>query len=79
MVAVTIALVTTYLTDYRLPLYRLLAQRYGVEVLCYGGGDRYVPRMVHRSGRPAGGRGRSRPGGSTASARRCGSDAATTP
>jgi glycosyltransferase involved in cell wall biosynthesis len=43
MVAVTIALLTTYLTDYRLPLFRLLAQRHDVEVLCYGGGDRYVP------------------------------------
>ena len=43
MVAVTIALLTTYLTDYRLPLFRLLAQRHHVEVLCYGGGDRYVP------------------------------------
>ncbi len=38
-----IALLTTYLSDYRLPLYRLLAERHGVEVLCYGGGDRYVP------------------------------------
>jgi glycosyltransferase involved in cell wall biosynthesis len=40
---VPIALVTTYLSDYRLPLYRLLAERHGVEVLCYGRGDRYVP------------------------------------
>ncbi|MGA2013744.1 MAG: glycosyltransferase family 4 protein [Solirubrobacteraceae bacterium] len=38
-----IALLTTYLSDYRVPLYRLLAERHGVEVLCYGGGDRYVP------------------------------------
>ncbi|MGI8714123.1 MAG: glycosyltransferase family 4 protein [Solirubrobacteraceae bacterium] len=38
-----IALVTTYLSDYRLPLYRLLAQRHGVELLCYGGGGRYAP------------------------------------
>jgi glycosyltransferase involved in cell wall biosynthesis len=43
MVAVTIALLTTYLTDYRLPLFRLLAQRHSIEVLCYGGGDRYAP------------------------------------
>lgn len=43
MVAVTIALLTTYLTDYRLPLFRLLAERHDIEVLCYGGGDRYVP------------------------------------
>jgi glycosyltransferase involved in cell wall biosynthesis len=40
---VTIALLTTYLAGYRLPLYRRLAERYGVEVLCYGGGERYVP------------------------------------
>jgi glycosyltransferase involved in cell wall biosynthesis len=40
---VATALLTTYLTDYRLPLYRLLARRYDIEVLCYGGGDRYVP------------------------------------
>ncbi|MGO9957898.1 MAG: glycosyltransferase family 4 protein [Solirubrobacteraceae bacterium] len=39
----TIALLTTYLSDYRVPLYRLLAERHRVEVLCYGGGDRYVP------------------------------------
>ena len=38
-----VALVTTFLSDYRLPLYRLLAQRYGVEVLCYGRGERYAP------------------------------------
>jgi glycosyltransferase involved in cell wall biosynthesis len=38
-----IALVTTYLSDYRVPLYRLLAQRHGLEVLCYGRGGRYVP------------------------------------
>jgi glycosyltransferase involved in cell wall biosynthesis len=40
---VSIALVTTFLSDYRLPLYRLLAERHGLEVLCYGRGDRYVP------------------------------------
>lgn len=38
-----IALLTTYLTDYRLPLYEALARRHELEVLCYGGGDRYVP------------------------------------
>src|SRR5579884_1416278 len=38
-----IALLTTYLTPYRVPLYQLLAERHGVEVLCYGGGERYVP------------------------------------
>jgi glycosyltransferase involved in cell wall biosynthesis len=42
-VAVAIAILTTYLSDYRLPLYRLLAQRHDIEVLCYGGGKRYVP------------------------------------
>jgi glycosyltransferase involved in cell wall biosynthesis len=40
---VTIALLTTYLAGYRSPLYRMLAERHGVEVLCYGGGGRYVP------------------------------------
>ncbi|HEX7622465.1 MAG TPA: glycosyltransferase family 4 protein [Anaeromyxobacteraceae bacterium] len=38
-----IALVTTYLAGYRVPLYERLAARHGVEVLCFGGGDRYVP------------------------------------
>ena len=38
-----IALVTTYLTAYRLPLYERLAAAYDVEVLCFGGGERYVP------------------------------------
>ena len=42
-VAVAIAILTTYLSDYRLPLYRLLAQRHDTEVLCYGGGERYAP------------------------------------
>jgi glycosyltransferase involved in cell wall biosynthesis len=37
-----IALLTTYLAPYRLPLYERLAER-GVEVLCFGGGHRYVP------------------------------------
>jgi glycosyltransferase involved in cell wall biosynthesis len=40
---VSIALVTTFLSDYRLPLYRLLAERHGLEVLCYGRGARYAP------------------------------------
>ena len=39
----SLALVTTFLSDYRLPLYRLLAERHGLEVLCYGRGDRYAP------------------------------------
>jgi glycosyltransferase involved in cell wall biosynthesis len=38
-----IALLTTFLAGYRLPLYRRLAEAHGVEVLCYGRGDRYVP------------------------------------
>jgi glycosyltransferase involved in cell wall biosynthesis len=40
---VAIAILTTYLSDYRLPLYRRLAQRHDAEVLCYGGGERYAP------------------------------------
>lgn len=38
-----IALLTTYLSDYRVPLFTRLAERHGVEVLCYGGGARYAP------------------------------------
>lgn len=38
-----VALLTSYLTGYRIPLYERLAERQGVEVLCFGGGDRYVP------------------------------------
>lgn len=41
--AVAIALVTNVLAPYRVPLYRLLAERYGVEVLCFGAGAGYVP------------------------------------
>jgi glycosyltransferase involved in cell wall biosynthesis len=41
--AVATALLTTYLSDYRVPLYTLLAEREGVEVLCYGRGERYAP------------------------------------
>lgn len=37
------ALITPYLAGYRTPLYRLLAERNGLEVLCYGRGERYVP------------------------------------
>ncbi len=37
------ALLTTYLSPYRVPLYERLAQREGIEVLCYGGGARYAP------------------------------------
>jgi glycosyltransferase involved in cell wall biosynthesis len=38
-----IALLTTYLTGYRMPLFERLAERFEVEVLCFGGGARYVP------------------------------------
>jgi glycosyltransferase involved in cell wall biosynthesis len=41
--AVATALLTTYLSDYRLGLFALLAQREGVEVLCRGGAERYAP------------------------------------
>ncbi|MBV9423790.1 MAG: glycosyltransferase family 4 protein [Solirubrobacterales bacterium] len=37
------ALLTTFLTPYRVPLFERLAERDAVEVLCYGGGARYVP------------------------------------
>jgi glycosyltransferase involved in cell wall biosynthesis len=40
---VAIALVTNVLAPYRVPLYALLAERYGVEVLCFGAGASYVP------------------------------------
>jgi glycosyltransferase involved in cell wall biosynthesis len=39
----SVALVTNYLPPYRVPLYRLLAERYGVELYCFGGEGRYVP------------------------------------
>jgi glycosyltransferase involved in cell wall biosynthesis len=41
-----IALVTNYLPPYRLPLYTLLHQRYGVEVHCFGGEAHYVPESL---------------------------------
>jgi glycosyltransferase involved in cell wall biosynthesis len=41
-----IALITNYLPSYRLPLYRLLHQRYGVEVHCFGGEAHYVPESL---------------------------------
>jgi glycosyltransferase involved in cell wall biosynthesis len=40
---VATALLTTYLTGYRMPLFERLAERHQTEVLCYGGGTRYVP------------------------------------
>jgi glycosyltransferase involved in cell wall biosynthesis len=41
-----IALLTNYLTPYRLPLFERLAAEHGVEILCYGGGERYVPAWL---------------------------------
>jgi glycosyltransferase involved in cell wall biosynthesis len=41
--AVPVALLTTYLAGYRTALYKRLAARHGVEVLCYGRGERYAP------------------------------------
>jgi glycosyltransferase involved in cell wall biosynthesis len=38
-----IALITNYLTPYRMPLYARLAERHGIEVLCFGAGERYIP------------------------------------
>jgi glycosyltransferase involved in cell wall biosynthesis len=38
-----IALLTTYLAPYRVPLFERLAQRHDLEVLCFGGGERYDP------------------------------------
>jgi glycosyltransferase involved in cell wall biosynthesis len=40
---VPIALVTNYLTPYRVPLFARLAARHDTEVLCFGAGDRYIP------------------------------------
>jgi glycosyltransferase involved in cell wall biosynthesis len=37
-----ISLVTNYLPPYRVPLYKLLYERYGVEVHCFGGEGGYV-------------------------------------
>jgi glycosyltransferase involved in cell wall biosynthesis len=39
----SVALITTYLAGYRMPLYERLARSHGLEVLCFGGGERYVP------------------------------------
>jgi len=38
-----IALITNYLAAYRIPLYERLSKTHGLEVLCFGGGERYVP------------------------------------
>ena len=37
-----IAILTTYLSAYRVPLFAALSERLPTEVLCYGGGSRYV-------------------------------------
>jgi glycosyltransferase involved in cell wall biosynthesis len=42
----TVALVTNYLPPYRLPLYELLAERFDVEVFCFGGEAHYVPAAL---------------------------------
>jgi glycosyltransferase involved in cell wall biosynthesis len=39
----SIALLTTFLAGYRMPLYERLAREQELEVLCYGGGERYAP------------------------------------
>jgi glycosyltransferase involved in cell wall biosynthesis len=39
----SVALVTNYIPPYRVPLYRLLAERLGVEVYCFGGEGHFVP------------------------------------
>jgi glycosyltransferase involved in cell wall biosynthesis len=38
----SVALVTNYIPPYRAPLYRLLAELYGIEVFCFGGEGSYV-------------------------------------
>lgn len=41
-----IALLTTFLAPYRVPLYERLARDHDVELLCYGVGKRYAPPWV---------------------------------
>jgi glycosyltransferase involved in cell wall biosynthesis len=43
---VSVALVTNYIPPYRVPLYRLLAERLGVEVYCFGGEGHFVPDAI---------------------------------
>jgi glycosyltransferase involved in cell wall biosynthesis len=43
---VRIALLTTYLAGYRTALYEKLARDHGLEVLCYGGGERYMSPWI---------------------------------
>ncbi|HET9101750.1 MAG TPA: hypothetical protein VFN55_00230, partial [Solirubrobacteraceae bacterium] len=38
----TVALLTNHLVPYRLPLFARLAAEHELEVLCYGGGERYM-------------------------------------
>ena len=47
-----VALVTNYIPPYRAPLYRLLAERYGVEVFCFGGEADYVAGHHRRARAP---------------------------
>ena len=54
------SLITNYLPPYRLPLYRLLHERYGVEVHCFGGEgavcrrrDRDLDRQLEEAPFPA--------------------------
>ena len=58
---VAIALLTNHLVPYRIPLYERLAAEYGVEVLCYGGGERYMPGEGAPSSTPSSSRRRFRP------------------
>jgi len=41
-----VALLTPYLAGYRIPLFERLAREHGVEVILYGGGQRYVPSWI---------------------------------
>jgi glycosyltransferase involved in cell wall biosynthesis len=41
-----VALVTNYMPPYRVPLYRLLAERLGVEVYCFGGESHFLSDAV---------------------------------
>ena len=66
-----IALLTNYLAGTGCPLYERLAESHGLEVLCFGGGERYVPGVVRRPRRPAGQRALPGPPARAARARRC--------
>ncbi len=46
MTAVRLALLTPYLAGYRMPLFARLAREHDLELLCYGGGERYVPSWL---------------------------------